>query len=504
MIINTKIKKFLPFIIFIIISLLARLTNIYDSLYFTWDQGRDFFAVQKIAEGDLTLIGPTTGLQGFYLGPFWYYLGLPGYFLSNGSPYIFSLWYIFITLSALPLFWILSKALFKNKRLAAVCAYMLSLAPSSIWGTIRVWNPMISIPLMIGVYLSLLKARKSNWFLALGFLLLGLVLQSEFAYAIFFCAILIILIPWIKQRIKVSDFLIAILSLGITLLPQIAFEIRHNFIMTNGLKNSFFGKTENKITWKFHLSRRPLQLVEATKKLLIGNGKDQIMPFLIICLFLYLGFKSIKFIKKDANDSEFIWSLLLIMAIIPYPFYLLWKGNSGYFFEYYLTPHFIFLIPFVLKGIVALFNKLKTKKLKYTLLIVSGFILTFWYQSIWATTIFPKNNAGYKIMDQSIDKILEWIKADEQNPGVVRIFTPNRETEHYDAILHWNAKKAKMPIPHTIKSEQDANWYILIEPDYQLDKRLNDWYSEATSGGILTRKHKIGDLTLESWVRLSK
>lgn len=72
-----KIKQHWVFLSFLALSLVVRLVDIKNVLFFTWDNGRDFFAIQKIAQGDITLIGPTTGLQGWFLGPFWYYLRIP-------------------------------------------------------------------------------------------------------------------------------------------------------------------------------------------------------------------------------------------------------------------------------------------------------------------------------------------------------------------------------------------------------------------------------------------
>ncbi len=63
--------------LFLIIGCAVRFFNLSESLYFTYDQGRDAYAIQRIVHGDLTLIGPTTGLEGFFTGPAWYYAGVP-------------------------------------------------------------------------------------------------------------------------------------------------------------------------------------------------------------------------------------------------------------------------------------------------------------------------------------------------------------------------------------------------------------------------------------------
>ncbi|MFH1959420.1 MAG: hypothetical protein ABIJ22_03800 [Patescibacteria group bacterium] len=503
------LKTHRHFLFFILFSTAIRLANITDSLFFTWDNGRDFFAVKQIVEGNLTLIGPTSGLHGFFLGPLWFYLGIPGYLLSGASPYGFSIAYILLGLTSLPLFWVISHKLFKNQQLAKLSAYVLSIIPGSIWGTIRVWNPLVSIPLMSGVFLSLLKARESRLYLGLAFFLLGLTLQSEFAYAIFYSVVLFTLIPWIRKKFDIRDFLIAGFSFGSTLLPQIIFEIRHNFIMSNSLLKSMLGNNQENITWAHHFSQRPSQLLMATKDLFIRGGSESIWPALILLLFIIVGFyvaiNTNKFSKE--KGSLFAWKLIAVLAILPYPFYLVWKGNNGYFFDYYLTSHFIFLAPLLIMGAVKIYHLNKIGKFKfknyskYFVVAMIGFFGAYCYQSLYVTTLKPINNAGLKTMDTAVSKIYTWIDVDKQNPGIIRIFTPNTQTEHYDAIVHWRANKMHRNIPITVKNDSDEYWYVLIEPDYQLEKRLNKWYAEVIGGGVRTRVEMVGDLRIESWIK---
>jgi len=296
-----KLKPYLPFLIFFIISVVLRLININDALFFTWDQGRDFFAIKQIVDGNITLIGPTTGLPGLFLGPLWYYIGIPGYILGQGNPYFFTLWYIFITLSSLPLFWMMGKALFKNRHLAIVCAYALSLVPGGVWGTIRVWNPLIAIPLMTAAFLALVKARKSRLFLGLGFFLMGLTLHSEFAYAIFFCTTMVLLVPWIRQKFSFKDIVIAVTAVGITLLPQIVFEVRHDFIMSRTMIATATDPDAEHIAWDYHLSRRPMKLIEATSKLVTGGDQHPGLVFSIIVASWIIASKSILSSRKKSS-----------------------------------------------------------------------------------------------------------------------------------------------------------------------------------------------------------
>lgn len=497
-------KRYWPFFLFVVLSLAIRFINYKQLLLFTWDQGRDYFAVQKIVNGDLTLIGPTTGLQGFFLGPLWYYLGVIGYIIGGGSPFIFSLFYSIIACLAVPAYWIFSQQLFKDKKFSSLLAVLLSAAYSSVLATTRVWNPMISVVLMIVSYLLLVKARSSRLMLWLGFFSLGLVLQSEFAYGIFFAATLFVLIFWIRKRFNWLDYLAAASAVGLTFVPQLLFELRNQFIMSKSLVCALINPQQlncvsqpEQINWSIFLSRRPFALLRTTKHLMTDFSDASWPVFLIMLLLVILGLKLIPKRRQDINHDSFKWQLLALFAVIPYPFFLFWKGNQGYFFEYYLTPHFVFLLPLFVLGVKWLIKQHRIKSCYACVLL--GMVLFIYQANLYHRFFNPVNNAGYNTMNRAISQIYTWMNTDQVSPGVIRVFTPNAETEHYDALIHWQAKQEQQPIPYTVRDSDDRNWYILIEPDYQTEKRLNKWYRQATDSGRLTRRRKIGDLTVESW-----
>ena len=75
-----KIKKFytpwnLLILIIILFAFILRIYRIGELLNFHYDQGRDALIIwDLIKNGKLFLIGPVTGLEGIFLGPFYYYL----------------------------------------------------------------------------------------------------------------------------------------------------------------------------------------------------------------------------------------------------------------------------------------------------------------------------------------------------------------------------------------------------------------------------------------------
>src|SRR3990172_6870138 len=75
-------------IVILALSLFLRSFRTADFLGFWFDQGRDAKLVWDFLYGSHKpfLVGPTTGIEGIFLGPFYYYLITPFYWLGQGDP----------------------------------------------------------------------------------------------------------------------------------------------------------------------------------------------------------------------------------------------------------------------------------------------------------------------------------------------------------------------------------------------------------------------------------
>ncbi len=516
---RTLLAKYWQSILYILFGLFLRVWNFRNSLYFIYDQGRDALVLDKILHGDPVLVGPTSGLSGFFLGPLWYYVGLPGFILGEGNPYVICLWYIAISCIALPLFWYLAHRLFKEKIWAVVCALLLAMVPGSIEASIFIWNPLLSVPLMTGAVLSFWKARNSRVWLGIGFLLIALTLQSEFAYAVFFLPSLFLLIPWVRQKFDLRDFGMAIFAVGVTGIPQLLFEVRNRLIMTTSLLHSMNDKTQS-VSWKELWAIRPIQLLSTTRLLLTGERYSlwTFNVFVLLLLFLaVLAFIQKYWATKKSSthlQSFFLWQLVFIFACIPYPFFMLWRGNHGYFFSYYITAHFIFLVPLItlgIKEIAHLGQRIKERNhipfATYPLIAAASLCVGFFtlasFQHLDGVVFRPENNAGLAKMVSATERIYEWHAqdfADQSSPWVVKTYTANVYTEQYDYLLGWYGRSHHVKPPQTVLDGKENIWYLIIQSrDQATPFFFIPWYETATKGGHRTRQEQIGVLTLETW-----
>jgi hypothetical protein len=168
-----------------------------NNFYFTVDQGRDAVYVREILHGATFTKGPETSIRGWFVGPGWYYLLAPGYFLAGGHPaggvmtlimintlvmfLVARRWGVKVAL-ALALFWPwfeTSRYAF-NPFLIAPLAIMLGLLlerGKKWWGLLVVliaFNAhLFGAAVLLGTWLVGLVIRNMKWFMYAGILALG-------------------------------------------------------------------------------------------------------------------------------------------------------------------------------------------------------------------------------------------------------------------------------------------------------------------------------------------
>ena len=139
---------------------------------FTFDQGRDLLVVARmIYEGKLTLIGPTTGLQGIFYGPTWYYFLAPLLFLSHGNPQgVADFIGAFAIITAIAIYFLL-QYLTSNTFISLSLALVASMSASWMFAPTLIWSPTLVTFLMVLLIFSVQKIftnPKPIFFFAIG------------------------------------------------------------------------------------------------------------------------------------------------------------------------------------------------------------------------------------------------------------------------------------------------------------------------------------------------
>lgn len=321
------IKKFLSqkyLFIILVILLLGMIQKIYvtsgGNFIFNMDNARDFVDVREMVElKKLRLIGPTSAVEGFYNGPGWYLLLAVPYILTQGDPYGAILLMVFL--------WAVGG--FFLMKLMSRYGLAITLAIGFLWvgsdyinlATVYSFNPnpvTFLSPIFIFLLFKFLEGKKLIY-LVLVTALGGAFFNFEMNFGVFVVPIIFsaILLSGNLRLFKTRGFWLGLIPFGLLLLPQIIFDFRHQFLMSQsilkflsvkspgndlGLVNRFW-----EIYQDFYYVSLPVFL---NNQLLL-----KIAAVIIVLLGLTL------FLRKTRKlDNLFLISLIVLL--LPFVFYI--------------------------------------------------------------------------------------------------------------------------------------------------------------------------------------
>ncbi|MBI3342489.1 glycosyltransferase family 39 protein, partial [Candidatus Curtissbacteria bacterium] len=216
--------------------------NIDKLTTFGGDQGYDFAQVRNIiVEKKPTLLGPKVGpydkFGNLYLGPAYYYLLLPSLVLSNFDPIGPALFTASIAvLTVLVVYKIALE--FLNKQIAIISSSFYALNPFLIEQSRAASNPHLTPFFSALTVLALFKiirgkSKKNIWPLTIGFCCAVVVQLHYLGLTLFIVSFFALVLKSPRSLVKFF------LSFAITLSPQIIFEMRHQFFITNLIIKAF-------------------------------------------------------------------------------------------------------------------------------------------------------------------------------------------------------------------------------------------------------------------------
>lgn len=226
-------------LIILLLAFYLRIYRIADLLDFHYDQGRDALVIWDLwHKNKMFLIGPTTGLDGIFLGPFYYYLIAPLYLIGAGSPTVPSMFLSLLTVVALYILYLTGIEI-GGKVTGFIALIVGSFSNHIIFSNRWLSNPTpIYLTSILIIYLMILIIKKpKSYYWPLIYLLVGMSLQFELASAIFYLPILLVFTIWQRSKINLKIFTISCLCILVTLLPQLIFNFKHDNILVNNIVN---------------------------------------------------------------------------------------------------------------------------------------------------------------------------------------------------------------------------------------------------------------------------
>ncbi len=231
------------FIIFtiLLIGFVYRLLLTSDgSFLFNMDNARDLVDVREMVElKKLRLTGPTSAIEGFFNGPAWYYLLAVPYVLSNGNPYSAILLQIFLW--AVGGYFLLKLVSRLGTWLVFPIGIIWIASNYMVLATSYSFNPnpvTLLSPLFIYLLVKYLETEKLLYAISV-FLLGGLFFNFEMNFGIFTPLIIFtsLIIYKRKKLFQMKSFWLGSVVYALCLLPQVLFDLKHDFLMSNSILN---------------------------------------------------------------------------------------------------------------------------------------------------------------------------------------------------------------------------------------------------------------------------
>lgn len=466
-----------------------RIYNTQKILGFYYDQGRDALVIWDFLYNHKPfLIGPVTGLDGVYLGPLFYLILAPFYWIGKGNPVFPSMFLAILSAFSIPIIYLIGKEVYS--RIAGLIAATISSFSYVLIVDAR-WlanpNPLIFVSSLL--FLSLVKITKKGglwWPSAL--YLIGLSLQLELASATFYIPAFLIFAVWQRKLLTKKLIILSIAAFGITLLPQIIFDFRHKYVLLNSLVAELSNSEPLTIS-VLEFVRRKIWFYLYSLSLLIWQGRESILySYFIIGLGVYV------LNKKELFKNKGILTLFIFLstAIVGLFFFL---ANEGKVYNYYLIGYYY---PFILLLSIALSLLFKNW---FGRILVTVFFITFFLQNTpQIIRYLEKGRAPFTFADQK--KAVNWVIEDANGREFnVDVYVPPVIPYAYDYLFLWLATdRCGKNKCFLVKDRQVSLLYTIYENDDSI--RLSEWRIRQDTIGKINYETKFNGLVVERRDRL--
>ncbi|MCX7928183.1 MAG: glycosyltransferase family 39 protein [Patescibacteria group bacterium] len=492
---------YLFLLLLLIIAFFLRVYRAEDLIGFYYDQGRDALVIWRFwNEGKLFLVGPVTGLAGIFLGPLYYYLIAPFYLLGRGDPIFVAYFLAFISTLALLVVYVLGKEMHsRTAGLFAVllCAISYYIVLAGRW----VSNPtpiLLTSVLLLWALWEIAKGNKNSHILwpVVAFLV-GASMQFESASGVFYIPIVIIFSLVFKSNFpSPKTFLISFFIFFLTLLPQILFNFRHDNLLFNNFYKVIVEQKSFRLNFWDVLNIRLAYFWDVFQsKLFLGLTKYSHAISL-------LSFLTLLYFRNSLNKNIFI--IFGIFFAVPAFFYILFQGNYGNIYDYYLTGYYLPMILFFAIGLAVLFKSSFMGKL-----VVSLFFIGFLYQN----SILLRNflNAGVDgpthITLGNQKQAVNWIYDNAYKNNIksynIDVYVPPVIPYAYDYLFLWiGERRCGKSLCGYDKKEKQSVLYVLYEVDPPHPERLENWLLKYQGNTKILEESRFGGIFVQRRERI--
>lgn len=481
-------NKGIPCLFFLltIVGLGLRIGSIsYGNFAFTFDVGRDLLAVEKIiTEKKFTLLGPSSGIPGFFYTSWWYYFLLPAFFLSSGNPFWVVCFIALLGVLMIPLSFLLGK-LIARERWGLILSALVSVSPFLISTSTQIWSPNL-VPFfsfcLLFFYLLLVINKKIYLFPILGFLV-GLIFELEMHAGFILLPALLLSFPLIRREMKGWGMASFLTFFGFLLaeLPRFLFELRHNFLMTRSLLRFF---SENRGEFLFFANWDRLILFRQIWTSSVGGNNNALSFFLFLFTLLSLPFLLLKS-QKELKPLVVFSLLVVVLSCLELVF---WPGDFWGHYLIALGPIFVFLL--------SLIFSFWQKSLLLFLFVFFIILSPSRVLRLFSPPSWEGDAAVFRNQIAVVDYVYHEARGDKFN---YIAYTPPLIDYTWRYLFSWHGRKKYGYSPS--QSPQKL-FFLILEPDYQMPGRRERWLEERKGDGKIVKREKVkGGIEVEIRIR---
>ncbi len=476
----------------VILFLALRLPQIWrDEFPFVFDFGRDLIWVRNMVElRRPTLIGPWGSLAGVYFGPLWYYLLAIPYIIFSGDPR----GPVYLTLTSnlavllLGFLWLKKIDLKLGLIFALLVAISLHNINISTFAFHANMLPLTQLLWLYGLY------RQDVRGLYLASLMTSFNFHFEPATGIFTTLTLILFILLYFKRFSFKSLFITALIFALPFLPNVVFDLRHDFLQTRAVIAYFQGQNrslEGVLPFPERIFERLRKFTELFSSSVIPLS-TLIAGFTLIMLLILL-------YKFKKSQLFYICSFSLLIPLLG--FMWLFPPELKGWYLYGFSVNYFILASLLLRRFPVLI-----------LLPAVLFVLRFSTPASFTSAATIKNQKA------ALDTV--YTQAAGQ-PFKLYVYTPPIYDYQYQYLVWWYGRKIYGYLPteysylpgetsyHPQKDKfttpvrpgESQKIFLLIEPEAATD-RLTGWLGHFANYPLISETTLPGSLTLQ--IRQSK
>jgi len=487
---------FYLFVIFILVlGFIFRVYRINKLLGFYYDQGRDALVIWNfIHKGKFFLIGPTTGIEGIFRGPWYYWLITPFYWLGKGNPIYPSVFLSLTAILAVYLLFLLAKEIGgKIGGLTAVIVGSVSFyfVTSSRW--LSNPTPMYLISMLFCWSLfKIINGKRWAWVLAM--FMVGMAMQFGSAAEVFYIPFLIIFALLNKDKLAPPKWMmVGFLSFLFTLLPQVLFDVRHGGVLFSAVRKFLFEEETFKLSF-WQIIKLRTSFYFDTFSSLVWNDKA-IVAWILFGIALLMTFINWREILKEKKVRS-----LLILFLTPLIGMFFFQGNNGNVYGYYFTGYF-FIFILIFSYLMSLLSKYKLGKI-----LVFLFLLLFLNTNMSRVRGYIASGVDGEsaIALGNQTEVINWVINNANGSKFnVDVYVPPVIPYAYDYLFLWQTtKKCGEDMCGLVKDNQVDNLYTLYEIDPPHPERLEAWLERQKGIGIVEKEAVFGGITIQKRKRI--